>query len=567
MKNKIVVYSFCYGDVIKFPKIKFNDSNITWIMFSDKKGIPSNGWTVVNPDFLSKFEYVWDKNKYIKWNPFSLFVGKYDYSLYMDAKVDLVENPNDIISRLKYDMRYGFALFKHFCRNCVYDEIEELLKVHRGNEKNILKFKKQLIAENFPHNIGLPETCCILTNLHSGIAKNIQNHVLDTYFKLGTFRDQLAFPYVMYHNNIKLSDVCILQKHGHVVHDGSTTNRDKSVFVRHDELYNNYRKKWVIHWFVQDRETLKLTDTEKHHFLKIREYANQINEFSEIVFSIVINDMRKTKLIEFIKSAIYENINSKRITIDVNKNNPKIGEYITFKKYILEDLDSDKFILYTHFKGVYRNTVSGGISVNNENKWVDLLYDIVFNKCDNSKILNNMICGPGVTVWNEITGRKNRTFEFENIHLKNTYVNYLYECMPDDMYVKYIKNRNDLWAPYGTFYWINCEKTYNYIQSIGFIKSNLIETTEQFSNFERPVNQYIINGKYVHISFANNVSEYFLSCLLPRSDSYLYELDNDLKEHNEVNVKSHKKYSVIETMCSFGLRDQTIFGRNRIRKK
>ena len=231
IKPNIIIYSCCLNnkDHKSFPQIKFYDNNLTYIMYTDDNTLNNNdivdGWKIIKPN--SKFKIVQDINKDIKWHPFEISKnGNYDISMYMDSKVDVLINPNEIVLDIIDNIKFGFTCSIYDYRpkthphndDDIYKHIDYLLwffieKQKNPNYKyknNMLSWKTKLLNENFPENSGVLETAVVITNLYNKQAQNLENQIFDKYYEVNTLRDQIVLPYILWKNNINIKDCGLL---------------------------------------------------------------------------------------------------------------------------------------------------------------------------------------------------------------------------------------------------------------------------------------------------------------------------------------------------------------------
>ena len=261
--NKIIVYSYITNNVNnkKWPSITYKDDNIDYVMFTDdvRNGESErDGWNVryvpTETDKLTKE----DMNKLYKWHPYDNFDG-YDYSIYMDSKTRLIMNPNDIISKFKDKMKYGFithiydyypikkGLFQfRYNYEDVYKHIDYLIGVMVGNIHNLKRLKTKFEQEGFPSNSGVLECCAIISDLHNMCGKYLQDEIFKTYLSANTARDQVVVPYVLWKNGISVNEIGLLgnycNKSIYFGHSGiNVNNRNYS-----DDRYNRSIKKKTV---------------------------------------------------------------------------------------------------------------------------------------------------------------------------------------------------------------------------------------------------------------------------------------------------------------------------------
>lgn len=231
IKPNIIIYSCCLNnkDHKSFPKIKFYDNNLTYIMYTDDDTLNDNdivdGWKIIKPN--SKFKIVQDINKDIKWHPFEISKnGNYDISMYMDSKVDVLINPNEIILDIIDNIKFGFTCSIYDYKpkthphndDDIYKHIDYLLwffieKQKNPNYKyknNMLSWKNTLLFENYPENSGVLETAVVITNLYNKQAEYLENQIFNKYYEVNTLRDQIVLPYILWKNNIKIKDCGLL---------------------------------------------------------------------------------------------------------------------------------------------------------------------------------------------------------------------------------------------------------------------------------------------------------------------------------------------------------------------
>lgn len=217
--KKLVVYFYLTNNIDNkpWPEIQYTSQDVDYYMFTDdRKHVPDKNWNVVYVDAEDDFYSKEDMNKKIKWNPFKYFEGKYEYSLYCDSKIMLVGNPIDCLKEYKDKLKVGFTCHRYgYIKNSkyennvkdVYRHADYLLDVNVGHLDNIRRLKTLYKERGLPLNSGVVETAVILTNLNSKKAKEIQTEIFNEYIERNTKRDQLIVPYVLWKNNINVSDV------------------------------------------------------------------------------------------------------------------------------------------------------------------------------------------------------------------------------------------------------------------------------------------------------------------------------------------------------------------------
>ena len=106
--------------------------------------------------------YVEDLNKYYKWHPTVVpNFDKYDYVLYVDSKVEILENPNVIIESVKNKIPLGMCCHIYNYRapilkdnyKCLYKHMDYLIQFPAGNVSKLKKWKELMLNIGLPNNV------------------------------------------------------------------------------------------------------------------------------------------------------------------------------------------------------------------------------------------------------------------------------------------------------------------------------------------------------------------------------------------------------------------------------
>lgn len=114
-----------------------------------------NGWTCIN--ITPKDGYsVNDMNKWYKWHPQLVIPDneKYDYIMYVDSKVEIMENPNVIIQSIADNIPLGVCCHIYNYRapsaldnaTCLYKHINYLINFPAGIPEKLIEWKNKLRA-------------------------------------------------------------------------------------------------------------------------------------------------------------------------------------------------------------------------------------------------------------------------------------------------------------------------------------------------------------------------------------------------------------------------------------
>lgn len=211
--QKVVIYTCITGgyDSPKEPLLKLN--NIDYIMFTDridKNKLSNSLWKIHEiPEKLLDYPNILI-NRYIKMHPHELFEDEYNLAIYIDGNVQTISDISVFGEMLNKEI--GIAAHQHRFRDCIY--LEEKTCELKGKGK-IEEMRKQIFSyekQGFPQHYGMIECTVMVTLLESKKAKEIYNQWWDEFLKQGSLRDQLSFPFILWKNNIKISEVGTLGK-------------------------------------------------------------------------------------------------------------------------------------------------------------------------------------------------------------------------------------------------------------------------------------------------------------------------------------------------------------------
>ncbi len=160
--------------------------------------------------------------RYHKLFPNHLFNHEYQYTVWIDANIDVLDDKLEqrINELIKNDEL--LAVNVHDKRNCIYEEAKECIKTQKDNPQIIEEEVKFLQKEHYPKDNGLFETNIIFRKHSSEKIFNAMNgwwHMICNF----SYRDQLSFNYILWKNqehctnlfplNARLMDDFSFKKH------------------------------------------------------------------------------------------------------------------------------------------------------------------------------------------------------------------------------------------------------------------------------------------------------------------------------------------------------------------
>lgn len=192
----IVVYTCNMGGYESVKEPLYKDPNVEYILFTDDKDLKSDGWKVVHinerlsdPRRTSRLPKIL-AHKYLP---------PHDISVYIDSSLEIKETN---ISKMVADCLVGhdIALYPHYKRDCVYEEIEFVMNSKGGRVAANVELCKNAIqkyrAINYPENGGLYENAFIVRR-NSRIIEKL-NELWWAEYQRGAERDQFTLMYALW---------------------------------------------------------------------------------------------------------------------------------------------------------------------------------------------------------------------------------------------------------------------------------------------------------------------------------------------------------------------------------
>lgn len=193
--NRIVVYTCNFGNYESVKEPILIDPEVDYVLFTDNEQLTSEHWRVVvlteaaaNPRRLSRLPKI-VPHKYLP---------PHDISIYLDSSLEL--KTNDISKMIRECMGgRDIALYKHYQRNCVYDEIEFVMNSsdRKVEDRSLcLRAIEKYKAIGYPANNGLFENAIIFRR-NSEIIRTLSEMWWDEY-TVGAERDQFTLMYCLH---------------------------------------------------------------------------------------------------------------------------------------------------------------------------------------------------------------------------------------------------------------------------------------------------------------------------------------------------------------------------------
>lgn len=181
------------------------DDGTKYICFTDTPEIQCSRWDVrpACKDFND-----WDANvRNAKRH--KLLIHEYvycDYSLWIDGHVNLYKTPTQLIEQYLENTDYDIITFKHWGRDCVYDEAEICMTLGLDKAELMQRQMSDYQAEGYPRKHGLNAGGTILRR-HNKQVEEFNKFWWDQVCKYSK-RDQLSLNYSIWKTGIKVGHFC-----------------------------------------------------------------------------------------------------------------------------------------------------------------------------------------------------------------------------------------------------------------------------------------------------------------------------------------------------------------------
>ena len=202
--KKIVVYSCITEGYDDINEPVYHNSNVEYVLFTDRK-ITNSNWIIKNiPDKVKKLNSGVLINRYMKMHPYEFFKD-YDYAIYIDGNIRSLTDISGFVSKI--NSKSGLAMFKHYARTCIYDERKVCDIYKKGNKKKLKEQVNKYKNEGFPKHFGLLEATIVVSDLKSKKAQEILEKWYQEFISSESLRDQISLPYVLWKNNYSIDDI------------------------------------------------------------------------------------------------------------------------------------------------------------------------------------------------------------------------------------------------------------------------------------------------------------------------------------------------------------------------
>lgn len=206
--DRIAVYTAIFGEYDNLNEPECFPDNCDFYIITDQNVKKDSIWKPI-PLNLRDYELEGKsnivKNRFFKMFPDKLFAD-YKYSIYVDGNFKILTDLTEFIHGMG---KYGIKMHNHYRRNCVYKEIDKCLALGKDTSANLTAHKEHLVKEGMPGEYGLLEAPIIVREHHNPLCRKLMNDWWHEFLQYSR-RDQISFPYVLWKNNIKTSEIALL---------------------------------------------------------------------------------------------------------------------------------------------------------------------------------------------------------------------------------------------------------------------------------------------------------------------------------------------------------------------
>lgn len=197
--KKICVYTCITGNYDYVHEIEKKEKGIYYYLFTNNKNLKSKTWNIVYIEDQSIDDFYLSRK--IKMLGHDIINNNYDICVWQDASVTFKKSVREFVE--KYLKKNSFAAFRHYARNCIYEEAKECLRLKKDNKDNIIKTINFLKSEKFPYNYGLCEMTVFIKKCNDPVVKKTME---DWFYMICNYskRDQLSFMYCVWKNNLQI---------------------------------------------------------------------------------------------------------------------------------------------------------------------------------------------------------------------------------------------------------------------------------------------------------------------------------------------------------------------------
>lgn len=193
--SRVAIYTVLFGnyDFLKDPM--YISENCDYYVLTNQE-IKSEIWKKID---IKKYENATkgmsnlELARFYKTHPHILF-DKYEYSIFIDANVQIVADLVPMISTLNSNF---ISIHRQPGRDCIYDEAEAIISLKKAKKEEVKHQIDSYKNNGFPHHFGLFQTNVLVRRHNDSECIKIMDCWWEEMVKY-TKRDQLSFTYTLW---------------------------------------------------------------------------------------------------------------------------------------------------------------------------------------------------------------------------------------------------------------------------------------------------------------------------------------------------------------------------------
>lgn len=202
--KKICVYTCITGDYDNVKELAFKEAGIDYLLFTNNRNLKSETWDVIYFEDFSLDNHRLSRKIKILGHP--IIHKNYNISVWIDGSIIIKKSIKEFIEEYCDLDHFDFASFKHHERDCIFDEANECIRLHKDNASKINLQMKKYRDEGYPKHAGLNEMTVFVKKHNNNKVIKTMNMWFDLVCRYSK-RDQLAFNYVIYKTGLKIKTI------------------------------------------------------------------------------------------------------------------------------------------------------------------------------------------------------------------------------------------------------------------------------------------------------------------------------------------------------------------------
>ena len=239
--KKMCVYTCITGNYDNIIELTNKESQFDYICFTNNKNLKSKTWNIKYIEEDLDNLTLARKVKILGYK----YLNEYELLIWIDGSISMLKPVSEFLRDCCDLKKYDMVGFKHKFRDCIYDEINECVRMNKESIENAKKIEKFLLNNKYPKHNGLIESGILVRKNNDSV-----NHLMDLWFDMindYSKRDQLSFNYCLWKNEIKIDllNMSVFDNDYFKVENHKSINKSNKYRIIFDEN-NVFNYKYVI---------------------------------------------------------------------------------------------------------------------------------------------------------------------------------------------------------------------------------------------------------------------------------------------------------------------------------